>query len=185
MVKDVIHDAETRMKRSIEATREALSTIRTGVAHAALLSPITVDVYGSKIRVSEVATISVPEARTLMITPWDKGIVSDIEKAILTSELGLTPSSDGSIIRLHIPPLTEERRKELVKGVGKRVEEGKVAIRNIRRDANEMLKDLEKAKEIGEDDTHRGQEEIQKATDAAIKELDVVRAAKEKELMQV
>jgi len=185
MVKDVIRDAEERMKRSIETTRDALAGVRTGVANAALLQPILVPAYGSKMHINELATVSVPEPRTILITPWDKSVVADIEKAILTSDLGVTPASDGALIRLSIPPLTEERRKDLVKTVGKKVEEGKIAVRNVRRDANDTLKEFEKEKEISEDDCRRGQDDVQKVTDKATEELDKVRDAKETEIMQI
>jgi len=185
MWKPIVSDAESRMNRSIETTREALASIRSGVANAAILQPIDVDAYGSKMKIHELATITVPEPRALLIAPWDKSVLGAIEKAILTFGLGIAPSNDGAMIRLSIPPLTEERRKDLAKTAGKKVEEGKVAVRNVRRDANEHVKHLEKDKKIGEDDSKRAQDEVQKATDKAIEKLEQVLKAKEKEIMQV
>lgn len=182
-VQELLRDMEKRMEGSVHATQEELATIRTGVASASLLNHIQVEAYGTRMRIPELATISAPEPRLIMVTPWDRSLLSAVEKAILTSDLGLSPSNDGAIIRLVVPPLTEERRRDLAKLVGKRVEEGKVAVRNIRRDAIEHFRTLEKNHEIGEDDLHRLQNEVQKVTDRYIARLDELRANKEKEIL--
>ncbi|MEG6585915.1 ribosome recycling factor [Dendrosporobacter sp. 1207_IL3150] len=173
------------MKKAIEALRRELASLRAGRATPALLDKITVDYYGSPTPVNQVANISVPEPRMITVQPWEKTMLSAIEKAILKSDLGLTPSSDGVVIRLSIPQLTQQRRTELVKVIHKKAEEARVAIRNIRRDANDAIKKLEKDKAISEDETKKAQEDMQKITDKFIKETDAVMTAKEKEIMEV
>lgn len=185
MTKEIFRDAEDRMKKAVLALKKELSTLRTGRATPALLDKITVDYYGAPTPINQLANISVPEPRLLVVQPWDKQVIGEIERALLKSDLGLTPNSDGSIIRLPIPQLTEERRKELVKISRKKAEDGRVAIRNIRRDANDKLKSMEKANEITEDELHKAQDEIQKLTDKMIGEADQVLADKEKEIMEV
>ncbi|WP_018750948.1 ribosome recycling factor [Paenibacillus sanguinis] len=176
--------AEERMDKAIQALKRELATLRAGRAAPSLLDRVHVDYYGSPTPINQLANINTPDSRTLMIQPWDKSSLSEIERAIQKSDLGLTPANDGSLIRLTIPPLTEERRVELVKLTKKFGEEAKVAIRNIRRDANDDIKKLEKT-DISEDESRRHQEDIQKATDKFIAEVDKVLAAKEKEIMEV
>jgi ribosome recycling factor len=173
------------MQKAIDATRREFAAIRTGRATPALLERITVDYYGVQTPVTQVATITVPEPRLLVVQPWDKQMVKDIERAIQKSELGLVPSTDGAVIRLPIPSLTEERRRDLVKVVRKHAEEGRVAIRNIRRDHKDKLEQLEKGGKISEDDSRRGVDELQKLTDRSIKEIDTLLSAKEAEIMEV
>lgn len=174
-----------RMSRTIEALKKDLASIRTGRASLALLDGIVVNYYDNPTPLQQLASLSIPESRQIAIQPWDPKIISDIEKAILKSDLGLTPMNDGKIIRMTIPPLTEERRKQLVKTVRKKTEEAKVALRNIRRDANEELKKLEKEKHISEDIVKKMHEEIQKITDSFITKADEVLENKEKEIMEV
>src|SRR6476659_11293533 len=185
MIDDVLKDAARRMDKSVEATRHEFTTIRTGRASAALLERINVSAYGTKMPSNQLATISVPEPRLLTITPFDKGVMRDIEKAILESDLGLTPNNDGKLIRLPIPPLTEERRKELVKVVRRYAEEGKVAVRNIRRDVMKHLEDLVKNGEVGDDEERRAEAQVQKLTDDNVKTLDEMLKHKEAEIMEV
>ncbi|MBD8975544.1 ribosome recycling factor [Veillonella magna] len=184
-IQELLTQQETRMDKTIEALKQEFASIRTGRASTSLLDKITVDYYGAPTPVNQVANVSAPEPRMILITPWDKSMIGAIEKAILQSDLGLNPSNDGAVIRLAIPQLTEERRKELVKVVHKRAEEAKVAIRNIRRDANEVLKKEEKAKTITEDDSKDGQEKIQKLTDKKIKAVDDLKDKKEKDVLEV
>lgn len=184
MLKDVMNDAKERMTRAVEALQSDLRTIRTGRASPALVERLPVEYYGSPIPLNQLAGISVPEPRMLVIRPWDRGALGPIEKAILKSDLGLTPSNDGQIIRLLIPPLTEERRRELTRLVARRVEEARVAVRNIRRDAIEMLRDLEKEKLISEDELYKGRDEVQELTDDFIKQIDEIGKAKEAEIME-
>jgi ribosome recycling factor len=174
-----------RMDRTIEALRKEFSSIRTGRASLALLDGIMVNYYNTLTPLQQLASLSIPESRQMAIQPWDPKAIPDIEKAILKSDLGLTPMNDGKMIRMSIPPLTEERRKQLVKMVKKIAEEAKVAVRNIRRDANEDLKKLEKEKHISEDEVKKAQDEIQKLTDSHITRVDDVLANKEKEIMEV
>jgi ribosome recycling factor len=174
-----------RMDRTIEALRKEFSSIRTGRASLALLDGIMVNYYDTLTPLQQLASLSIPESRQMAIQPWDPKAIPDIEKAILKSDLGLTPMNDGKMIRMSIPPLTEERRKQLVKMVKKKAEEAKVAVRNIRRDANEDLKKLEKEKHISEDEVKKAQDEIQKLTDSHITRVDDVLANKEKEIMEV
>lgn len=185
MPKQVIADAKERMTKAISAYTRELASIRAGKANASLLDRITVDYYGAPTPVNQLAGVSVPEARLLVITPYDKSILGEIEKAILKSDIGLNPSNDGSVIRLAIPQLTEERRKELVKVVKRESEEAKVAIRNVRRDANDDLKKLEKNGEITEDDLRGFSDDIQKLTDEHISKIDAITKDKEKEILDV
>jgi ribosome recycling factor len=185
MLQDVLNDAEDRMKKSVEALQRELAAIRTGHAHVGLVDHVRVDYYGTPTPLNQLATVAAPEPRLLTIQPWDRNALPAIEKAIQKSDLGLTPSNDGAIIRLAIPPLTEQRRKELIKLVHARVEEGRVAIRNIRRDDIEKLRRMTHDKEISEDDQKKGQEQLQKLTDKYIAEVDQRGKAKEAELMEV
>lgn len=185
MVSDVLKDVEGRMKKTVEVFRKELATVRTGRASPALLDRVEADYYGTPTPIKQMANISVPEPRLLVIQPWDKQSVGAIEKAILKSDLGITPQVSGTVIRLVIPPLTKERRQDLVKIVRKKAEEERVAIRNIRREGNEMIRDLEKEKEISEDQSAQALEEIQKLTDKYISEIDAVLGSKEKEIMEV
>jgi ribosome recycling factor len=173
------------MQRAIEVTREELGTIRTGRASPKFVERIQVDYYGSKIPLNQLAGISVPEARILLISPFDRNAMSAIEKAILSSELGINPSNDGTIIRLVFPPLTEERRKELIKAAKERAEEGRVAVRNVRRHAKEEMERLKKEGEISEDDLHRVERDLQKVTDRFVEEIDEMVSHKERELLEV
>ena len=183
MVEDVLNDLRTGMKGSLENLAKELSKRRTGRANVALLDGIKVDYYGTMSPLNQVASVQVADPRLITIKPWEKSMVAPIERAILQSPLGLNPSSDGELIRLPIPPLTGERRKQLVKGVKTCGEDGKVALRNQRRDANEMLKQLEKDKDISEDEMHRGLTRVQKVTDEFVKQVDETLAAKEKEIL--
>lgn len=185
MIADIAADAGRRMEKSIEALRLEFAKIRTGRAHTSLLDHITVDYYGSDVPLTQVANLSVEDARTLSVTPWEKTMVPVIEKAIMTSDLGLNPSTAGQVIRIVLPPLTEERRRDLVKVVRQEAENTRVAIRNIRRDANQDLKDLEKEKEISEDELHRGEHEIQEITDRNVDAVEKLLEDKEKEMMSV
>ncbi|MGD8255132.1 MAG: ribosome recycling factor [Syntrophobacterales bacterium] len=185
MIDEIFEDLKDRMGKSIESLKREYSRLRTGRASISLLDGIRVSYYDTPTPLNQMASLAVPEPRLLVIQPWDKTAIEDIEKAILKSELGLTPINDGKVIRISIPPLTEERRKELVKVARKMSEENKVAIRNIRRDANEMLKDLKKEKEITEDDLYRSQDEVQKTTDQFISQVDELCAAKEKEILEI
>jgi len=183
--KEIKEKAVERMKGAIESLKKDFGSIRTGRASLALLEGITVDYYGSQSPLNQVATLNVPDSRTITIQPWEPKVLADIEKAILKSDLGLTPGNDGKIIRISIPPLTEERRRQLVKVVKKRAEEAKVAIRNIRRDANEALKKLNKDKEINDDDLKKALDEVQKLTDSFIAKSDETLSHKENEIMEV
>ncbi|MGC4375665.1 ribosome recycling factor [Fictibacillus sp. Mic-4] len=185
MGKQVLSNAEDKMKKGISAFQRELATIRAGRANPSLLDRIQVDYYGAPTPINQLAGITVPEARLLVIQPYDKSALADIEKAIQKSDLGLTPSNDGQVIRITIPPLTEERRKELVKLVKKFAEEAKVALRNVRREANDELKKLEKESEITEDELRRYNDDVQKLTDKYISEVDSIAGAKEKEIMEV
>ncbi|MCM3782927.1 ribosome recycling factor [Neobacillus mesonae] len=184
MPQTIKKNAEERMEKAIQALKRDLSTLRAGRATPALLDRIQVEYYGAMTPINQLANINTPDSRTLMIQPWDKSSLADIERAIMKSDLGLTPANDGAMIRLSIPPLTEERRTELVKFTKKFGEEAKVAVRNIRRDANDDIKKLEKT-DISEDESRRHQDDIQKSTDKFVAEVDKVLAAKEKEIMEV
>jgi len=184
MLEEIFEETKDRMGKTHVALKNELMRIRTGRASLSLLDGIRVDYYGTKTPLNQVATLSVPESRLITIQPWDTTIIKEIEKGILRSDLGLTPTSDGRIIRIAIPPLTEQRRKELVKTVSKLCEEYKVTIRNIRRDSNELVKSLKKDGDISEDDAFRAQTEIQKITDEQIKQVDVIYKEKEKEILE-
>ncbi len=181
----LVKDTTARMERSIEAFRKELGKIRTGRASFSLLDGVKVDYYGTPTPLQQVGTLSVPESRLITITPWDTKMIGPIEKAIQGSGLGLNPASDGKIVRIPIPPLTEERRRELAKLVRKMAEEARVAVRNVRRESIEKLKEREKKKEFSEDDVKRGQDRIQKETDSFIRKIDDVLKAKEQEIMEV
>lgn len=181
----IIEEITEEMDKTIQSIEKALSKVRTGRASLAILDGIRVDYYGSLTPLNQVATLSVPESRLIVISPWDTKAIGAIEKAIHKSDLGLMPSNDGKVIRLSIPPLTEERRKELVKMVKKTAEEYKIKHRNIRRDANEKYKNLKKSNEISEDEMHTYQEKVQKLTDKYIEKTDAILAAKEKEIMEI
>jgi len=185
MVNDIKQEALARMNKSIEAFRSELLKIRTGRAHVSLLNHIMVDFYGSEVPIGQAANLTVEDARTLAVTPWDKSMVPVIEKAILSSDLGLNPSTAGAVIRVAMPPLTEERRRELVKVVRELAENARIAVRNIRRDANNELKSLLKDKDISEDEDHRGQELVQQVTNQSTNEIETVLQTKEKELMEI
>ena len=180
-----LNDLRNKMEKSVEALRKDLGRVRTGRASLALLEGIRINYYGAPSPLAQVASLSVPDSRTIAIQPWDTKMMGEIEKAIQKSDLGLTPLNDGKIIRINIPPLTEERRKELVKVVKRMEEEGKVALRNIRRDANEQLKEAKKDKTISEDDQFKLQEEVQKVVDKAIGKNEEIVKAKEKEILEV
>lgn len=184
MLDDIYEDCRDRMEKSIESLRKDLKRVRTGRASLSLLDGIKVDYYGTPTPLTQMATCSVPESRLITIQPWDVSVIKDIEKAILQSQLGLTPSNDGKIIRITVPVLTEDRRKELVKVVNKVCEDFKIAIRNIRRDANEMIKGMKKDGDISEDDAFKAQDEIQKITDGFIKKVDEIHGEKEKEILE-
>jgi ribosome recycling factor len=184
MKDEILSECRQNMNNTIEALRKDLIRIRTGRASTALLDGVKVSCYDTQMPLDQVASLSVPESRLITIKPWDQSIISDIEKSILKSELGLTPMNDGKMIRIPIPPLTENRRKELVKVAKKTAEEGKIAIRNHRRESNELLKELKNEKEISEDDFFRAQEEVQNITDEYIKKVDQITAEKEKEIME-
>jgi len=185
VINEIKKDAQERMEKSVEALKSNLSKVRTGRAHPSLLSGLSVEYYGAPTPLNQVANVVAEDARTLAITVFDRELTQKVEKAILQSDLGLNPMSAGTIIRVPLPPLTEERRKDLVKIVRGEAEGARVAVRNIRRDANSDLKGLLKDKEISEDEERKGQDEIQKLTDVAVKNVDDVLAAKEKELMEV
>lgn len=185
MVDDLFGDADRRMQKAIEALKQDLAAISTGRASSALVERITVDYYGAPTPVNQVATISVPEARLLVIQPWDRKMLTDIEKAIQKSDLGINPANDGQVIRLPIPPLNEERRRNMVKTVHKKLDEHKVAIRNVRRDVHDKLRDREKKKEISEDELKRSTDRLQKLTDRFIDEMDKISRSKEQEIMEV
>jgi len=185
MIDEIVKDAEVRMGKSIESLHTEFAKIRTGRAHPSLLDQIHVDYYGSNTPINQVANVSVEDSRTLVVTPWEKDMVAKVEKAIMASDLGLNPATAGTVIRIPMPPLTEERRKDLVKVVRQEAEQARVAIRNIRRDANSDFKDLLKEKEISEDDERKAEERIQKLTDTFVGKIDKVLADKETELMEV
>jgi ribosome recycling factor len=185
MIAEIKSDARSRMSKSLEALRHELAKIRTGRAHPSLLEHVHVDYYGSEVPIGQAATVNIEDARTLSVTPWDKNMVQVIEKAILTSDLGLNPTTAGNVIRIPLPPLTEERRVELGKVVHHEGENSKIAIRNIRRDANHHVKELLREKEITEDDERKAEHEIQDLTDLAVRKVDEIVAEKEKELLEI
>lgn len=185
MINDIKKDAESRMKKSVEALNTNFNKIRTGRAHPSILDAVTVDYYGSPVPLSQVASVNVEDGRTLSIAPWEQGMVQKIEKAIMTSDLGLNPASAGNVIRVPMPMLTEETRKGYIKQARSEAENARVAVRNVRRDANGDFKSLLKDKDITEDDQRQGEDEIQKLTDKYIAEIDKALVAKEQDLMQV
>ena len=185
MIDELLQDAREHMEKSVDATRGKFGSVRTGRASTALLDRITVDYYGAQTPLRQLATVSAPEARLLTVQPYDKSSIKGIEKAILESDIGLTPNNDGQIIRLQVPELTEERRRQLVKVVRNLAEEGRVAIRNIRRDTMHDLRELRDAGEAGSDDEHRAEEALQKLTDEKTKELDALLKSKEEEILEV
>src|ERR671920_467395 len=185
IVKDLMDDAAERMRKSVEATTHEFSTVRTGRASTHLLDRVQVDYYGAQTPLRQLANIATPEARLLSITPYDKSSIKSIEKAILESDVGLTPSNDGQIIRLVIPELTEERRRELVKVVHRLAEEGRISVRNVRRDVMHDLRELKSEGEVGSDDEHRAESELQKLTDAHVGDIDTALAGKEQEILEV
>lgn len=185
MIDDIKKDAADRMGKSVEALSHELAKIRTGRAHPSLLDHIMVSYYGSDVPIRQVANINAEDARTLAVQPWEKGMVQAVEKAIMQSDLGLNPNTAGTVIRVPMPPLTEERRRDLIKVARHEAEQARVAIRNIRRDANHDLKELVKEKMISEDDERRGQEIVQKLTDQYVKDVDAVLAEKEQDLMSI
>ncbi|WP_066893794.1 ribosome recycling factor [Clostridium nigeriense] len=185
MIKDIIVKAEDKMKKTISVLKSDLSTLRAGRANPTMLDRIKVDYYGSPCPLSQVANISAPEPRVLVISPWEKSLMKEIEKAILVSDLGINPSNDGSVIRLVVPELTEETRKNLVKVVKKTGEEAKVALRSIRREANDKVKALKKDGDITEDELKNAEEKVQKIIDTYVKEVDTLILAKEKEIMSI
>jgi ribosome recycling factor len=185
MIDAVARDAETRMNKCIDALRNELSKVRTGRAHPSLLESIRVQYYGNETPLNQVASVAIESSRALTVTPWDKGMIPVIEKAISSSDLGLNPVTAGQIIRVPLPPLTEQRRKELVKVVRDAGEQAKVSVRNVRRDANQSVKDLLKEKKVSEDDVRRSETQVQKLTDEYIAEVDKTLASKESELMEI
>ena len=185
MIEEIIKDAEFRMVKSCDSLHTEFSKIRSGRAHPSLLDQIQVDYYGAGTPINQVANVTIEDSRTLVVTPWEKDMVAKIEKAIMGSDLGLNPATAGTVIRIPMPPLTEERRRDLVKVVRHEAEQGRVAIRNIRRDANSDFKDLLKEKEISEDEERKAEENIQKLTDTYVAKIDKVLADKEAELMEV
>ena len=184
-VQDVLAEADARMHKSVEALRRELNLIRTGRASPVLVETLLVDYYGVPTPLNQLASVSVPEARVLVIEPWDKQAIKDVEKGILKSDLGLVPNSDGTVIRISIPTLTEERRRELVRLVGRKVEDAHVAVRNIRRDSLEHLREMERDKSLSRDEGKRSQEQLQRLTEAHIGRMDELREAKEVEVMEV
>jgi ribosome recycling factor len=185
MVKEILHDAESRMKRAVDVVREEFVKIRTGKASTALLDGIKVDYYGTLTPLKQIANVGTPDPHTIAVQPWEKGMIQSIEKAILNANLGLNPANDGAVVRVPIPALNEERRKELVKLIKKFAEEGRVAVRNVRRDAIEHLKKTEKEEHISEDERKRAEQEAQKLTDKYIKDIEGLIELKEKEIMEV
>lgn len=185
MINDVKVDTEKRMKKTVESLKHEMTKIRTGRASASFLDHVQVDYYGNLTPLNQVASVSSSDSRTLMVTPFEKSMVAAIEKAILTSDLGLNPATAGTAIRVPMPALTEERRKEMIKVVRSEAEQGRVSIRNVRRDANNTLKDLVKGKDISEDDERRANDVVQKLTDKYIAEIEVVLTAKEKDLLEI
>ena len=184
-LEEVLEDASTRMTKAVEALQRDLASLRTGRATPALLENVSVDYYGVPTPLSQLATISVPEARLITIQPWDKQSLREIEKSLLKSDLGFNPSNDGTIIRVPVPPLSQERRRDLVRVLKKKVEDGKVAVRNVRRDAMERQRSMERSKVISQDENRRAQDQLQKATDAHVRQMDRVLETKEAEIMEV
>ena len=185
MINEILSEARTSMDKAVKSLRREMAKVRTGRASVSLLDDVKVDYYGVPTPLSQVATLSVPEARLITVQPWEKNLIPDIEKAIFKADLGLTPSSDGQLIRLPVPALTEERRREMVKIIKRMAEDAKISVRNARRDANETLKMLEKEKEITEDDLKRSEKDVQQLTDDFVSTIDSVVQSKEKEVMEV
>lgn len=185
MLAEIQNDTRNRMTKSLEALRHELAKIRTGRAHPSLLEHVHVDYYGNEVPIGQAASVTVEDARTLSVAPWDKSMVGPIEKAILTSDLGLNPATAGQVIRIPLPPLTEERRRDLGRIVHQEGENAKIAIRNIRRDANHHIKELLKAKDISEDEERKAEHDIQSVTDVAVKKVDEIVAEKEQELLEI
>ena len=185
MIKELIHDTEKRMRSSIQSLEDDLGAVRTGRASPALIEKLSIEYYGSPVPLMQLASISVPEPRQLLVRPFDAGSIKNLEKGILTSELGLTPLNDGKVIRLNLPPLTEERRRDLIKFVNNRLEEARVAVRNIRRDAIKDLRDFEEEKLISADELKRGEDDVQKLTDKFGEEIDEIGKKKEQEIMEI
>jgi ribosome recycling factor len=185
MIDEFLADAKERMQKSVESTRNEFATVRTGRASPHLLDRVVVDAYGAQSPIKQLAQVNASDTRLLTVTPYDKSTINAIEKAVMESDLGLTPSNDGNVIRLQIPDLTEERRRELVKVVHRIAEEGRVAVRNVRRDVMQDLRELKKGGEAGSDEEHHGETELQKATDAAISEIDSLLKGKEEEILEV
>ncbi|MDA8078406.1 MAG: ribosome recycling factor [Nitrospiraceae bacterium] len=185
MIQELRKRTNERMNQAIEAFKKELSSVRTGRASLGLLEGIAIDYYGAMTPIQQLASLSIPESRQITIQPWEQKLIPEIEKAIMKSDLGLTPANDGKVIRINIPVLTEERRKQLVKVVRKRAEEAKVAVRNVRRDSNEELKKLEKEKHLSEDDVKKEQDEVQRLTDSHVRKIDEILEHKEKEIMEV
>ena len=183
-VQTIVNDASAMMKKAVEHVQQQLAKVRTGRASASMLDNVKVEYYGEPTPVSQVGSVSTPDARSILIQPWDRSVLQGIERAILAANLGVTPQNDGQVIRITVPPLTEERRKDIVKQCKKMAEDGKLAVRNIRRDANEHLKGAEKEEHYSEDDRKRGEEEVQKLTDKYVKDIDTILAAKEVEVME-
>ena len=184
-VQEVLSETDARMQKSVESLRKDLNSVRTGRATPALVENLMVDYYGVPTALNQLASISAPEARVLMIQPWDKQALKDVEKSILKSDLGLVPNNDGNVVRINIPTLTEERRRELVRLVGRKAEEGHVGVRNIRRDSLERLREMERDKDLSQDESKRAQEQLQKLTDSQIGQMDTLREEKETEVMEV
>lgn len=183
--KEILRDIENRMKKTTEVVQREFNTVRTGRASTSMVEDIKVDYYGTPTPLKQLATISIPDPRLIVLQPWDPSSVDDIEKALIKSDLGLTPIKDGKVIRLNVPQLSQERREELVKVIKKMAEDGRISIRSIRRDGNEMVKKLEKDKQVTEDESFRTQEDIQKLTDKYIKEIEEILKKKEKELLEI
>ena len=185
MLKEMLQELDSKMEKVLESLRRDYLTLRAGRANPSLLDRVMVDYYGTPTPINQTANISCPEPRLILVQPWDKGMIPAIEKAIMKSDLGLNPNNDGMVLRIAIPPLTEDRRKELVKQCRKKAEDAKIAARNIRRDANDAIKALEKAKDVSEDEIKRGLDDAQKSTDKFIQKIDEVMNQKEKEIMEV
>ena len=183
-VQTIVNDASANMKKAVDHVQQQLAKVRTGRASASMLDNVKVEYYGEPTPISQVGSVSTPDARSILIQPWDRSALQGIEKAILAANLGVTPQNDGQVIRIMVPPLTEERRKDIVKQCKKMAEEGKLAVRNIRRDANDELKVAEKSEHYSEDERKRGEDEVQKLTDKYVKDIDVILAAKEVEVME-
>ncbi len=184
-VEDVLADADSRMGKAVEVLKRDLNSLRTGQASPALLENLTVDYYGVPTPLSQISSISAPEARLIVVQPWDRQVLQEIEKTLLKSEMGFNPSNDGAVIRIPIPPLTQERRQELVRVLKRKIEDGKVAVRNVRRDAMERIRGMERNKAISQDDNRRALDKLQKTTDNRVAQTDQISSAKEAEIMQV